>query len=99
MKRNTHFVVPAANFDLTEGEELLTTYTFNTHTAKHKFCSRCGVQCFYIPRSNPDGFAVTLWCVDPGQVQSYEIRRFDGTNWEQFIDQSGIQKFSKPSAT
>ncbi|PIO61116.1 hypothetical protein TELCIR_17369, partial [Teladorsagia circumcincta] len=37
-----------------QGEEYLTTYTFNTHRAKHKFCSICGVQSFYVPRSNPD---------------------------------------------
>jgi len=58
---------------------------------------RCGVQCFYIPRSNPDGYAVTLWCVDAGQVESHEVRTFDGNNWEQFIEGSGIQAFSTPN--
>lgn len=39
-----------------QGSENVTTYTFNTHTAKHMFCKICGVQSFYTPRSNPDGF-------------------------------------------
>lgn len=39
-----------------QGSEDITTYTFNTHTAKHTFCKICGVQSFYTPRSNPDGF-------------------------------------------
>jgi len=24
----------------------------------------CGVQCFYVPRSNPDGCGVTIYCLD-----------------------------------
>ncbi len=38
MKRNTHAIVPAAKFRLLQGGDLLTTYTFGTHTAKHLFC-------------------------------------------------------------
>ena len=38
-----------------QGQDKLTTYTFNTGKAKHTFCSICGVQSFYTPRSNPDG--------------------------------------------
>ncbi|MGB1558307.1 MAG: GFA family protein [Oceanococcaceae bacterium] len=54
-----HLIVPAKDFRLEAGAELLTTYTFNTGVAKHTFCSRCGVKPFYVPRSNPDGFSVT----------------------------------------
>lgn len=39
-----------------QGSDNLTTYTFNTHAAKHTFCKTCGVQSFYTPRSNPDGY-------------------------------------------
>jgi len=39
-----------------QGADKLTTYTFNTHQAKHTFCRTCGVQSFYQPRSNPDGY-------------------------------------------
>lgn len=95
MKRNTHFIVPANKFKLTSGEDLLVTYSFNTHQAKHKFCRICGVQCFYIPRSNPDGFAVTLNCLDPGTVTATEVVHFDGKNWEEKIKESGIQDWSK----
>lgn len=95
MKKNWHFVVPYANFELLSGEDVLTEYKFNTMVAKHVFCSVCGVQAYYRPRSNPDGIAVTLACVPEDQIESYEIRKFDGTNWEQFISKSGISKFSK----
>ncbi|XP_023688850.1 centromere protein V isoform X4 [Paramormyrops kingsleyae] len=55
-KQNHHFIVPSSQFTLLQGLENLTTYTFNTHTAKHTFCRTCGVQSFYTPRSNPDGY-------------------------------------------
>eukprot|EP00802_Teleaulax_amphioxeia_P025245 Tamp_26073.p1 GENE.Tamp_26073~~Tamp_26073.p1 ORF type:complete len:210 (-),score=25.82 Tamp_26073:283-864(-) len=65
LKRNVHFVVPDKHFHVTHGIDEMTTYTFNTHTAKHLFCTTCGICCFYRPRSNPDGVAVTIYCLDP----------------------------------
>ena len=65
-----------------QGADSLTCYTFNTHQAKHTFCSVCGVQSFYTPRSNPDGKAVTVYCLDPGTVLSTTVTIFDGRNWE-----------------
>ena len=56
MKQNHHFIVPESRFTLLKGADKITTYTFNTHIAKHTFCSLCGVQSFYSPRSNPDGY-------------------------------------------
>ena len=50
---------------------------------------------FYKPRSNPDGFAVTVHCIDPGTVRSVEVRFFDGQDWEGYIAGSGIQALSK----
>ena len=41
---------------------------FNTGTAKHHFCSVCGIKSFYVPRSKPDGFSVNVRCLDDGQV-------------------------------
>lgn len=98
MRGNTHFVVPSIKFKLIgDSEKFLTTYTFGTHTAKHTFCKVCGITSFYIPRSNPDGVAVTVKCVDPGTITDVEIRHFDGKNWERSYDQSSISSFSKLS--
>lgn len=55
----------------------------------------CGVQSFYIPRSNPDGKAVTVACIDPGTVQSVVVRTFDGVNWERSQAESHIASASK----
>lgn len=50
------------------GSDALTEYRFNTKVAKHMFCKHCGVQAYYVPRSNPDGVAVTLACIPDTEV-------------------------------
>jgi hypothetical protein len=77
-----HLVVPADRFKLLSGADVLTTYSFNTHTAKHLFCSVCGVKSFYVPRSHPDGFSVNARCLDPGTLEPIGVRSFNGREWE-----------------
>ncbi|NCF17592.1 MAG: GFA family protein [Haliea sp.] len=77
-----HLIVPASKFRLLSGHDCLTTYTFNTATARHSFCKHCGIKPFYTPRSNPDGVDVNVNCLD-GTPASVKIVEFDGQNWEQ----------------
>ncbi|MEO0467346.1 MAG: GFA family protein [Pseudomonadota bacterium] len=79
---NIHVIVPASRFRLLKGEEALTRYTFNSGKAQHLFCKTCGVKSFYIPRSNPDGYAVTYRCLDDWMDLDVTITPFDGKNWE-----------------
>ncbi|GMT08765.1 hypothetical protein PFISCL1PPCAC_62 [Pristionchus fissidentatus] len=82
-KSNEHFIVSSTCFRLIAGEDQLTTYTFNTHQAKHRFCKVCGVQSFYIPRSNPNDFGVMPHCIDSPTVERIEYIDFDGQKWEE----------------
>jgi hypothetical protein len=77
-----HLLVPATHFTLDAAADALTTYTFNTGTARHTFCRHCGVKAFYVPRSNPDGYSVNLRCVETGAFESVRIDAFDGQDWE-----------------
>ena len=77
-----HLLVRAEHFSLLSGEEALTTYTFNTGTAKHRFCSVCGIKSFYVPRSHPDGFSVNARCLDAGTVVEMTVQPFNGLEWE-----------------
>lgn len=79
-----HLIVPASRFRLTAGEDRLSSYSFNTGTAKHLFCSACGIKSFYVPRSNPDGFSVNLRCLDdPRGFTEVRIVNFDGRgDWD-----------------
>ena len=77
-----HIIVPESGFRLTSGAEDLTAYTFNTATARHLFCRRCGVKSFYRPRSNPDGWSVNARCLDEPSGVTLTVTAFDGRNWE-----------------
>jgi hypothetical protein len=66
--------------DITHGEDLLTVYQFNTHTARHYFCSRCGIYTHHQRRSNPGQYGVNVAClegVSPFDFQ--EVPVYDGT--------------------
>ncbi|MCA8251185.1 GFA family protein [Burkholderia multivorans] len=49
---------------IVEGERMLSTYRFNTGTARHYFCSRCGVYPFHQARMDPACWRVNLGCID-----------------------------------
>lgn len=79
-----HVIVPAERFHLERGADALREYRFGTGVARHLFCATCGLCAHYIPRSHPDGVSVNLRCFD-GDVSDFEIRPFDGQNWEQNV--------------
>ena len=81
-----HLIVPKERFRLLSGEDKLTTYEFNTMTAKHLFCSVCGVKSFYVPRSHPDGVSVNYRCLDHHGFTKVKVTNFDGRYWEANVD-------------
>ncbi|MGB5623239.1 MAG: GFA family protein [Gammaproteobacteria bacterium] len=78
-----HLIVPQRDFRLLGGADALSEYRFNTGTARHLFCRRCGIKSFYVPRSNPDGFSINVRCLQPSSLASVTVQTFDGRNWEQ----------------
>lgn len=52
------------NLTIDEGAEVLTLYQFNTNTAKHYFCSLCGVYTHHQRRSNPNQYSFNIACLD-----------------------------------
>ncbi len=78
-----HWIVEPEQFRLLSAPDALSLYEFRTRTAKHYFCSTCGISSYYIPRSHPDMIDVNLRCVDGVNLEELEIERFDGQDWEQ----------------
>ena len=72
-----HLIVPRARFRLLQGAESLSEYRFNTGVARHLFCRHCGIKCFYVPRSNPDGYSVNARCLERGTIEHIEVELFD----------------------
>lgn len=65
--------------DIIRGRELLTVYQFNTNTAKHYFCSRCGIYTHHQRRSNPKQYGINVACLEgmsPFDLQ--EVPVYDG---------------------
>lgn len=84
-----HLIVPPERFELLSGADALTTYTFNTGVARHRFCSRCGVHPFYTPRSHPDKVDVNIRALDGDAWRRFTVTPFDGKNWEANVAELG----------
>ena len=66
---------------ITEGAEHLSEYQFNTKTARHYFCSHCGIYTHHQRRSNPQQYGVNVAClegVSPFDFETVEV--LDGAN-------------------
>ena len=64
-----------------QGEAVLQLYQFNTQTAKHYFCSVCGIYTHHQRRSNPHLYGYNVGClegVNPYQIPNIKI--YDGVN-------------------
>jgi len=55
---------PLEGLRITKGEDQLTLYQFNTMTAKHWFCAKCGIYTHHQRRSNPNQFGVNAACLE-----------------------------------
>jgi hypothetical protein len=84
-KGMVNMIVKQADFELLQGADMLESYRFNTQTAEHRFCKRCGIHPFSRPRSHPDDYDVNLRCLDDDALERFELLPFDGKNWEQNI--------------
>ncbi|MDR9767823.1 GFA family protein [Shewanella baltica] len=56
--------VPLAGIKILKGEEVLKCYEFNTKTAKHYFCSNCGIYTHHQRRSNPHEYGYNIGCLE-----------------------------------
>ncbi|MEL6279559.1 MAG: GFA family protein [Pseudomonadota bacterium] len=73
--------VPLSDLEVVEGEDALGCYQFNTMTAKHYFCTRCGIYTHHQRRSNPEQYGYNVGCLEG--VNPYdlgEIATRDGMN-------------------
>jgi hypothetical protein len=56
--------VPLNRLRVVRGEDKLTLYQWNTRTAKHYFCSVCGIYTHHQRRTNPNEYGVNIGCLD-----------------------------------
>lgn len=85
-KGMVNIIVGAERFELLSGDEVLSTYRFNTRTAQHCFCTICGIHPFSRPRSHPDDYDVNGRCIDGDILSRFEVCPFDGQHWEENVE-------------
>ena len=56
--------VDLSGIEVIEGKEMLRLYQFNTNTAKHYFCSNCGIYTHHQRRSNPTEYGFNIGCLE-----------------------------------
>lgn len=72
---------PLGGIKVVKGADKLTLYSFNTHTAKHHFCSVCGIYMYHQRRSNPNEFGVNLYAIEgTAPLQMEPVKWVDGVN-------------------
>ena len=63
--------VPLGDLRIVRGADVLTLYQFNTKTARHYFCSNCGIYTHHQRRSNPAEFGYNVGCLEG--VNPYDV--------------------------
>jgi hypothetical protein len=72
--------VPRDKLRLLTPEENISTYTFNKHTIKHRFCPTCGIHPFG-EGTDPSGHrvaAINVRCLEGIDFSSLPVKHFDG---------------------
>ena len=78
-KKNALMVkVHETKFTLLSGAAALTEYQFHTKTAKHYFCSVCGICPFHRKRTTPDNLGVNVFCLQNFEPSGIPVRRAVG---------------------
>lgn len=66
MCRRRGAIVASVKLDgirILKGQDYLKLYQFNTHTAKHYFCSNCGIYTHHQRRSDPTEYGYNVGCL------------------------------------
>jgi hypothetical protein len=74
--------VPRASLQLTTPASSLSTYTFNKHAIKHRFCKKCGIHT-YGEGVDPSGKAmraINVRCFPDLDLAALPVKHFDGAS-------------------
>ncbi len=75
LRKNALMVkVHESRFVLLQGQEQLTEYRFHTRTARHYFCSVCGIYPFHRKRVTPDFLGVNVFCLHDFDAAGIPVR-------------------------
>ena len=78
-KKNALMVkVHESQFRLLTDAAALSEYQFHTRTARHYFCTTCGIYPFHRKRVTPDFFGINVYCLDNVDLRGIPVRQTVG---------------------
>jgi hypothetical protein len=81
MRGAVALTAPVGGVEILQGADKLTEYRFNTMTAKHYFCSVCGIYTHHQRRSNTQEYGVNAACLEGVSPYDFEaVPVNDGVN-------------------
>ena len=72
--------MPRAELKLISPEDAASTYTFNKHVIRHRFCPSCGIHPYaeaVDPKGNPMA-AINVRCVEGIDLAALSVKHYDG---------------------
>lgn len=74
-------MVPRAGLRVTQGEDQLSVYQWNTRAARHYFCRVCGIYTHHQRRIDPNTFGFNVGCIDAVDPLSFgDVPVVDGAS-------------------
>ncbi|MFP3583443.1 GFA family protein [Paraburkholderia sp. SIMBA_055] len=70
----------AGRLTITQGEDALTLYQFNTRVAKHFFCRHCGIYPFHQTRRDAKLWRVNIGCLEGIDPYTLDAGLSDGAS-------------------
>jgi hypothetical protein len=72
--------VPRPAMTLLTPPENMSTYEFNKHVIKHRFCPTCGIHPFGegVSPSGQETAAINVRCIEDVDLQAFEVKHFNG---------------------
>jgi len=72
--------VPRQAMTLLTPPDDMSTYTFNKHVIKHRFCPSCGIHPFgeAVAPSGQDTAAINVRCLEGVDVSALKVKHFNG---------------------
>ena len=70
-------MVSKDSVQIIKGKDNLSSYKFNTNIAEHFFCKTCGIYTHHNRRSDPNGAAINIGCIDAINPFDYEAEFID----------------------
>ncbi|HEY5896584.1 MAG TPA: GFA family protein [Burkholderiales bacterium] len=72
--------IPRDRFRLLTPERDASTYTFNKHFIKHRFCGKCGIHPYAeaADKSGQPMAAINVRCLEGVEPESFPVKHFNG---------------------